>query len=107
MPLVKIGPGFVARQYLGRMIMKKILSLTRVHKFEYARQTTGRQQKLHAYEGVLKVSKSRNKIVESELLPKNELRKSALEVYYFKVNAKRESMFFLQEDRLSFVLTLK
>ena len=32
---------------------------------------------------------------------------SALEVYYFKVNIKRESMFFLQEDRLSFVLTLK
>ena len=32
---------------------------------------------------------------------------SAMEVYYFKVNTKRESMFFLQEDRLSFVLTLK
>ena len=32
---------------------------------------------------------------------------SALEVYYFKVNTKRESMFYLQEDRLSFVLTLK
>ena len=32
---------------------------------------------------------------------------SALEVYYFKVNTKRKSMFFLQEDRLSFVLTLK
>ena len=28
---------------------------------------------------------------------------SALEVYYFKVNTKRESMFCLQEDRLCFV----
>ena len=55
----------------------------------------------------LKVSRSRNKIVKPELLPKNELRISALEVYYFKVNTKRESMFCLQEDRLSFVLTLK
>ena len=27
---------------------------------------------------------------------------SALEVYYFKVNTKRESMFCLQEDRLFF-----
>ena len=35
------------------------------------------------------------------------LRISDLEVYYFKVNTKRESMFFLQEDELSFVLTLK
>ena len=32
---------------------------------------------------------------------------SDLEVYYFKVNTKRESIFFLQEVRLSFVLTLK
>ena len=32
---------------------------------------------------------------------------SALEVYYFKVNTKRESMFCLQEDRLCFVVTLK
>ena len=32
---------------------------------------------------------------------------SALEVYYCKVSAKRESIFFLQEDGLSFVLTLK
>ena len=53
---------------------------------------------------ILKVSKSRNEIVESELLPKIELRISALEVYYFKVDTKRESIFFLQEDRLSFVL---
>ena len=29
---------------------------------------------------------------------------SALQVYYFKVNTKRESMFCLQEDRLSFVV---
>ena len=57
--------------------------------------------------GSLKVSRSRNKIVEPELLPKNELRISALEVYYFKVNTKRESMFFLQEDRHSFVLALE
>ena len=57
--------------------------------------------------GSLKVSRSRNKTVEPELLQKNELRNSALEVYYFKVNTKRESMFFLQENRLSFVLTLK
>ena len=56
---------------------------------------------------LLKVCRSRNKIVEPELFPKKELRISALEVYYFKVNTKRESMFFLQEDRLSFVLTLK
>ena len=56
---------------------------------------------------ILKVSKSRNEIVESELLPKIELRISALEVYYFKVDTKRESMFFLQEDTLSLVLTLK
>ena len=55
----------------------------------------------------VKVSRSRNKIVEPELPPKNKLRISALEVYYFKVNTKRESMFFLQEDILSFVLTLK
>ena len=48
----------------------------------------------------LKVSRSRNKIVEPKLLPKNEPRISALEVYCFKVNTKRESMFFLQEDRL-------
>ena len=40
-------------------------------------------------------------------VPKNQCRISALEVYYFKVNTKRESNFFLQEDRLSFVLTLK
>ena len=32
---------------------------------------------------------------------------SALEVYYFKVDTKRESMYFLQEDRLSFVLNQK
>ena len=32
---------------------------------------------------------------------------SALEVNYFKVNTKRESMFCLQEDRLYFVVTLK
>ena len=32
---------------------------------------------------------------------------SALGVYYFKVNIKRESMFCLQEDSLCFVLTLK
>ena len=32
---------------------------------------------------------------------------SALEVYSFKVNTKIESMFFLQEDILSFVLILK
>ena len=32
---------------------------------------------------------------------------SALEVYYFKVNTKRESIFCLQEDRLCFVVTLK
>ena len=56
---------------------------------------------------ILKVSKSWNEIVESELLPKIELRISALEVYYFKVDTKRESMFFLQEDGVSFVLTLK
>ena len=30
-----------------------------------------------------------------------------IEVYYFKVNTKRESMFCLQEDRLCFVVTLK
>ena len=30
---------------------------------------------------------------------------SALEVYYFKVNTKRESMFCLQEYRLCFVST--
>ena len=41
------------------------------------------------------------------ILQKNERWVSALEDYYFKVNTKRESMFFLQEDRLSFVLTLK
>ena len=32
---------------------------------------------------------------------------SVLEVYYVKVNTKRESMFCLQEDRLCFVVTLK
>jgi hypothetical protein len=41
------------------------------------------------------------------ILQKNERWVSALEDYYFKVNTKRESIFFLQEDRLSFVLTLK
>ena len=55
----------------------------------------------------LKVSKSRKQFMVSWILPKNEHWISALEVYYFKVNTKRESMFFLQEDRLSFVLTLK
>ena len=35
------------------------------------------------------------------------LRISDLEVYYFKVNTKRESMFFLQEDRLSFCTNLE
>ena len=38
---------------------------------------------------------------------KNISKISALEVYYFKVNTKRESMFCLQEDRLCFVVTLK
>ena len=32
---------------------------------------------------------------------------SSLEVYYFKVNTKIESMFCLQEDRHCFVVTLK
>ena len=32
---------------------------------------------------------------------------SALEVYFFKVNTKRESMFCLQEDRLCFVVNFK
>ena len=56
--------------------------------------------------GSLKVSRSRNKIVEPELLPKNKLKISVLEVYYFKVHTKRVSMFYLQEEGLSFVLTL-
>ena len=43
----------------------------------------------------------------SWILQKNERWISALEDYYFKVDTKRESIFFLQEDRLSFVLTLK
>ena len=34
------------------------------------------------------------------ILQKNEHWISALEDYYFKVNTKRESIFFLQEDRL-------
>ena len=58
----------------------------------------------HNEANYLKVSRSRNKINELQLLPKNELRISALEVYYIKVNTKRESMFFFQEDRLSFAL---
>jgi hypothetical protein len=45
----------------------------------------------------LKVSRSRNKIVEPELLPKNELRISVLEVYYFKVNTKREYVLFCKK----------
>ena len=55
----------------------------------------------------LKVSKSRKQFMVKWILQKNERWISALEDYYFKVNTKRESMFFLQEDRLSFVLTLK
>ena len=56
---------------------------------------------------LLKVSKSRKQFMAKWILQKNERWISALEDYYFKVNTKRESMFFLQEDRLSFVLTLK
>ena len=54
----------------------------------------------------LKVSKSRKQFMVSWILQKNERWISAMEVYYLKVNTKK-SMFFLQEDRLSFVLTLK
>ena len=53
---------------------------------------------------LLKVSKSRKQFMVKWILQKNERWVSALEDYYFKVNTKRESMFFLQEDRLSFVL---
>ena len=42
----------------------------------------------------------------SWILQKNERWISALEAYYFKVDTKREPIFFLQEDRLSFVKTL-
>ena len=58
----------------------------------------------------LKVSQIQNEFMRSSFLQKYQpkiLRISALEVYYFKVNTKRESIFFLQENRLSFVLTLK
>ena len=57
--------------------------------------------------GWQKVSKSRKQFMVKWILQKNERWISALEDYYFKVNTKRESMFFLQEHRLSFVLTLK
>ena len=51
-------------------------------------------------------SKSRKQFMVSWILQKNERWISALEDYYFKINTKRESIFFLQEDRISFVLTL-
>ena len=59
---------------------------------------------------VLKFFGQFHEFMRSSFLPKCQpkiLRIFAVEVYYFKVNTKRESMFFLQEDRLSFVLTLK
>ena len=40
------------------------------------------------------------------ILQKNERWISALEDYYFKVDTKGESILFLQEDNLPFVLTL-
>ena len=46
-------------------------------------------------------------VIVGPKIPTKNTKISALEVYYFKVNTKRESMFFLQEDRISFVLTLK
>ena len=54
----------------------------------------------------LRVNKSKKQFMVSWILQKNERWISALEDYYFKVNTKRESIFFLQEDRLSFVLIL-
>ena len=53
--------------------------------------------------GLLKVSNSRKQFMAKWILQKNERWISALEDY----NTKRESIFFFQEDRLSFVLTLK
>ena len=44
---------------------------------------------------------------EKSVWTKYQRKYSALEVYYFEVNTKRESMFCLQEDRLCFVVTLK
>ena len=38
---------------------------------------------------------------------KKQTKLTILKGNYLKVNTKRESIFFLQEDRLSFVLTLK
>ena len=55
----------------------------------------------------LKVSKFRKQIMVSKLFSKKQTKLTTLEDYYLKVNTKREPMFFLQEDRLSFVLTLK
>ena len=43
----------------------------------------------------------------SKILPEKQTKLTILEDYYLKVNAKREFISFLQEDRLSFVLTLK
>ena len=48
-------------------------------------------------------TKGQNEFMRSSLLPKCQpkiLRISALEIYYFKINTKRESMFFLQEYTL-------
>ena len=57
---------------------------------------------------VVKVSRFQKQIMVSKLLPKTKANLLSWKItYYLKVNTKRESMFFLHEDRLSFVLNLK
>ena len=55
---------------------------------------------------VLKVSKFRKQIMVSKLLPKNKPNSLSWKITTSRL-IQKESMFFLQEDRLSFVLTLK
>ena len=55
----------------------------------------------------LKVGKFQKANYGFKTSSKKQIKLTILEDYYLKVNTKRESMFFLQEDRLSFVLTLK
>ena len=55
----------------------------------------------------LKVSKFRKQIMVSNLLSKNKPNPLSWKITTSRLTQKRESMFFLQEDRLTFVLTLK
>ena len=66
-----------------------------------------KKEKIWELSRSLKVSKSQKQFMVKWILQKNEHWISALEDYYFKFNTKRQSMFFLQEDRLSFVLPLE